>query len=63
MPEASAMPAAIKDFLARWEGPINTRIYDLLDTLGGTLSAEHGIGRLKRDEQRRRFRHHPGVHR
>ncbi len=38
------------DFLARWEGPINTVIYDLLARHGGTISAEHGIGRLKRDE-------------
>ncbi len=42
------------DFLARWEGPINTRIHDLLGALGGTISAEHGIGRLKRDELARR---------
>ncbi|MDP4302144.1 FAD-binding oxidoreductase [Leptothrix discophora] len=47
MAPAGVSPA---DFLARWETPINTRIYDLLHPFGGSISAEHGIGRLKRDE-------------
>jgi FAD/FMN-containing dehydrogenase len=39
-------------FLAR--GPEFTRrIHDLVVSLGGSISAEHGIGRLKRDELRR----------
>ncbi|MGY0194138.1 FAD-binding oxidoreductase [Leptothrix sp. BB-4] len=42
------------EFLARWEAPVNAVIHDLLGTLGGTISAEHGIGRLKRDELARR---------
>jgi FAD/FMN-containing dehydrogenase len=30
------------------------RVFDLVATLGGTISAEHGIGRLKRAELARR---------
>ncbi len=36
-------------FLARWED-MNRVIHDLVVDLGGSISAEHGIGRLKRDE-------------
>jgi FAD/FMN-containing dehydrogenase len=39
-------------FLAERE-PINRIVHDLAVALGGTFSAEHGIGRLKRDELRR----------
>ena len=41
-------------FLAQHESAIHTVIYDLALQLGGTLSAEHGIGQLKRDELRLR---------
>jgi len=37
------------DYLARWEN-LNRVIHDIVSDLGGSISAEHGIGRLKRDE-------------
>ncbi|RZL03020.1 MAG: FAD-binding oxidoreductase [Rubrivivax sp.] len=46
------MPAAT--FLAAHEADVNRLIYDTALQLGGTLSAEHGIGQLKRDELARR---------
>ncbi len=36
-------------FLARWE-EMNRIVHDLVVDLGGSISAEHGIGRLKREE-------------
>jgi FAD/FMN-containing dehydrogenase len=38
------------DFLARFEPAANRIVHDLVSRFGGTISAEHGIGRLKRDE-------------
>ncbi|MFO1235065.1 MAG: FAD-linked oxidase C-terminal domain-containing protein [Rivihabitans pingtungensis] len=35
------------------EPAVNTLVYDLVYAHGGTLSAEHGIGQLKRDWLRR----------
>ncbi|MGI9464522.1 MAG: FAD-binding oxidoreductase, partial [Aestuariivirgaceae bacterium] len=35
-------------FLARWE-EMNDLVHGIARELGGTISAEHGIGRLKRD--------------
>ncbi|WP_430474857.1 FAD-binding oxidoreductase [Thalassospira lucentensis] len=37
------------DFLARWES-LNSVIHDIVADLGGSISAEHGIGQLKRGE-------------
>ena len=37
-------------FLARHEAAANACVHDVVDRLGGTFSAEHGIGRLKRGE-------------
>ncbi len=37
------------DFLAR-AAPLETAIFDLVESLGGSISAEHGIGRLKAAE-------------
>jgi FAD/FMN-containing dehydrogenase len=37
-------------FLLAHEHAINTRVFDALQPLGGSFSAEHGIGALKRDE-------------
>lgn len=37
------------DFLARHESAINTIVYDAVAAHGGSISAEHGIGLLKRD--------------
>ena len=36
-------------FLARWS-EFNHIVHDLVQRFGGSISAEHGIGRLKRDE-------------
>ncbi|MFG6469126.1 FAD-binding oxidoreductase [Roseateles sp. BYS87W] len=40
-------PAA---FLAAHEAAINAQVYDAVQRRGGSISAEHGIGRLKREE-------------
>jgi D-lactate dehydrogenase (cytochrome) len=37
-------------FLREFEGAVNACVYDIVDRFGGTFSAEHGIGRLKREE-------------
>ena len=42
------MPAA--EFLARHESAVNHIVYDGVMAHGGSISAEHGIGQLKRDE-------------
>ena len=39
-------------FLAEWR-PMNRLIHDLAHELGGSISAEHGVGQLKREEIRR----------
>ena len=36
------------EFLARW-GEVNAIVHGVVRELGGSISAEHGIGRLKRD--------------
>ena len=36
-------------FLAMWEA-VSTRVHDTVRKYGGSISAEHGIGTLKRDE-------------
>jgi FAD/FMN-containing dehydrogenase len=41
-------------FLAEQENAVNTLVHDAVQALRGTISAEHGIGRLKRDELQRR---------
>ena len=42
------MPAA--DFLRDCEAPVNAVVYDAVVARGGSISAEHGIGALKREE-------------
>ena len=37
------------DFLSRWHD-VNTVVFDIVMRMGGSISAEHGIGVLKRDE-------------
>ena len=37
-------------FLTTQEGPMNTLVYALVDQYRGSISAEHGIGSLKRDK-------------
>ena len=41
---------AARDFLDRHEPAINRIVYDAVQAAGGSISAEHGIGALKRDE-------------
>ena len=41
--------ADAKDFLAYYR-PMNKAVHDIVRELGGSISAEHGIGQLKRDE-------------
>jgi FAD/FMN-containing dehydrogenase len=36
------------EFLAQW-GEVNARVHEIVASLHGSISAEHGIGRLKRD--------------
>ncbi len=38
------------DFLAHHEAAVNRIVYDAVQAAGGSISAEHGIGALKRDE-------------
>jgi FAD/FMN-containing dehydrogenase len=45
-------PAA--DFLRDHEAAVNALVYDTVCARGGSISAEHGIGTLKRDELARR---------
>ncbi|AMW33888.1 FAD-binding oxidoreductase [Haematospirillum jordaniae] len=40
------------DFLAKWED-LNRIVHDIVADMGGSFSAEHGIGRLKVDEMLR----------
>jgi D-lactate dehydrogenase (cytochrome) len=40
-----------KDFLTHW-GEVNRIVHDIVVEMGGSISAEHGIGQLKRDELR-----------
>ena len=44
-------PAGVPDadFLAR-QGDINRVVHDSVDRFGGSISAEHGLGALKREE-------------
>ena len=37
-------------FVARCEAPINALVYEAVAARGGSISAEHGIGELKREE-------------
>jgi FAD/FMN-containing dehydrogenase len=36
------------EFLARWD-EVSAAVFDVVQRLGGSISAEHGIGRLKRE--------------
>ncbi|GHT84578.1 D-2-hydroxyacid dehydrogenase [Betaproteobacteria bacterium] len=38
---------------AMWSAEVNRIVYDLVDELDGSISAEHGLGQLKREEIRR----------
>jgi FAD/FMN-containing dehydrogenase len=39
-----------EDFLREHEHAVNTLVYDAVGRFGGSISAEHGVGALKRDE-------------
>ncbi|MEO8925144.1 MAG: FAD-binding oxidoreductase, partial [Caldimonas sp.] len=41
---------AAADFLHRHEHQVNAIVYDAVSVRGGSISAEHGVGSLKRDE-------------
>ena len=45
--------AAATEALIRRQGEVNRLVYDVVDALGGSISAEHGLGQLKREEIRR----------
>ena len=42
-----------KDFLARYEDEIRKRVHDRVVSMNGSISAEHGLGQLRRDEAKR----------
>ncbi|MCW7538134.1 FAD-binding oxidoreductase [Aquabacterium sp. A7-Y] len=46
--------AGAADFLREHEATVNTVVYDAVVAYGGSISAEHGIGALKREELGRR---------
>jgi FAD/FMN-containing dehydrogenase len=45
---------AASDFIRECEQAVNSLVYDAVGRHGGSISAEHGIGALKRDEMARR---------
>jgi FAD/FMN-containing dehydrogenase len=45
---------AAADFMREHEAAVNTIVYDAVSARGGSISAEHGIGVLKREELERR---------
>jgi FAD/FMN-containing dehydrogenase len=49
-------PAGVgaEDFMRREEAAVNALVYDAVAAHGGSISAEHGIGALKREELARR---------
>ena len=44
--------AATEDLILK-QGEVNRVVYEVVDALGGSISAEHGLGQLKREEIRR----------
>jgi FAD/FMN-containing dehydrogenase len=38
-----------ESFVARESASVNKIVYDIVTSLGGSISAEHGLGQLKRD--------------
>ena len=47
-----SMPDAAKNeaFIAQQEGAVNKLVYQVVRELNGSISAEHGLGQLKREE-------------
>ncbi|MGB6231516.1 MAG: FAD-binding oxidoreductase, partial [Litorimonas sp.] len=52
-PASADMDADKAAFLARWDD-ISEAVFDIVNALGGSISAEHGIGIMKRDTLARR---------
>jgi FAD/FMN-containing dehydrogenase len=50
----SQRPGADKEAFLQRGAPLEHAVFDLVDSLGGSISAEHGIGRLKAAEFARR---------
>ncbi|MDR2688426.1 MAG: FAD-binding oxidoreductase [Azoarcus sp.] len=50
---ASRAEACRREDNANFSGQVTRVVHDLADALGGSISAEHGLGQLKRDEIRR----------
>ena len=40
------------DYLKKWES-VNKIVFEIVNNLNGSFSAEHGIGKLKREELKR----------
>ena len=49
---SQSLAAANDDFIAR-TGQVNRIVHDIVHSFGGSISAEHGLGQLKRDEIKR----------
>ena len=47
------MSPALSDARSDWAKPLYAILYDVVDALGGSFSAEHGVGQAKRGELRR----------
>ncbi len=43
-------PAQNQTFIEQHEGEVNRIVYEVVAKLGGSISAEHGVGQLKREE-------------
>ncbi|KRC16855.1 FAD-binding oxidoreductase [Acidovorax sp. Root217] len=50
---AGPLDAAAKAAFLALEGPLNRLVHDAVHALGGSISAEHGLGVLRRDESAR----------
>ena len=51
-PSAISEDADTAAYLARWD-EVNAAVHDVVHAMGGSISAEHGIGRFKLAENRR----------
>ena len=50
--DRAARHAAYRDFLQQHEDDIRRRVHDRVMAMGGSISAEHGLGQLRRSEAR-----------
>jgi FAD/FMN-containing dehydrogenase len=49
----SAATAEAREALQKQRPAVNLLVHDAVHAVGGSISAEHGLGQLKRDEIRR----------